>query len=155
MKHGWMKKTHCVLSRDSRQPILQRRGKRFLADDCQPDSSWVPGAVNHGFFRRQLASFRACKLPFAATSEPILLTQNLRERDLTVRSQHLLIAHAAHFLVCCRINIRIRCNDMIANILLDRLLEQQLADAVPEHTEDGFERFSEDFRQKVSSVLAL
>ena len=24
--------------------------------------------------------------------------------------------------------------------------EQQLADAIPEHTEDGFERFSKDFR---------
>ena len=28
-----------------------------------------------------------------------MLTQNLRKRDLTIRSQHLLIAHAAHFLV--------------------------------------------------------
>ena len=44
---------------------------------------------------------------------------------------------------------------MIANILLDRLLEQQLADAIPEHTEDGFERFSEDLRQEVSGILAL
>ena len=33
--------------------------------------------------------------------------------------------------------------------------EQQLADAIPEHTEDGFERFSEDFRQEVSGVFAL
>ena len=46
-------------------------------------------------------------LLYTSTSEPILLTQNLRERDLTIRSQHLLIAHAAHFLVCCRVNVRI------------------------------------------------
>lgn len=37
-----------------------------------------------------------------------MLAQNLRERDLTVRPQHLLIAHAAHFLICCRIDIRVR-----------------------------------------------
>ena len=44
---------------------------------------------------------------------------------------------------------------MIANILLDRLLEQQLADAIPEHTEDGFERFSKDFRQEVACIFTL
>ena len=44
---------------------------------------------------------------------------------------------------------------MIANILLDRLLEQQLADAIPEHTEDGFQRFTKDLGQEVSGVLAL
>ena len=44
---------------------------------------------------------------------------------------------------------------MIANILLDRLLQKQLADAVTEHTENGFQRFTKDLRQKVSSVLAL
>ena len=54
-------------------------------------------SVKRCFFRRQLASFRVCKLPFAATSEPFLLTKHLRERDLTVRLQYLLITHAAHF----------------------------------------------------------
>ena len=44
---------------------------------------------------------------------------------------------------------------MIADVLLDGLLEKQLADAVPEHTEDGFERFSKDFRQEVSGVFTL
>ncbi len=44
---------------------------------------------------------------------------------------------------------------MITDILLDRLLEKQLADAVTEHTEDGFERFSKDFRQEVSGVFTL
>ena len=44
---------------------------------------------------------------------------------------------------------------MITDILLDRLLEKQLADAVTKHTEDGFECFSEDFRQEVSSIFAL
>ena len=101
----------------------------------------------------QLASFRTCKLLFSINSEPFLLTKHLRERDLTVRPQHLLIAHTAHFLVCCRVNIRVRRKDMITNILLDSLLEKQLADAVTEHTEDGFERFSEDFRQEVSFAM--
>ena len=44
---------------------------------------------------------------------------------------------------------------MIADVLLDSLLEKQLANAVTEHTKDRFERFSEDFRQKISGVLAL
>ena len=44
---------------------------------------------------------------------------------------------------------------MIANILLDRLLQKQLADAVTEHTQDGFQRFTEDLRQEVSSVFTL
>ena len=44
---------------------------------------------------------------------------------------------------------------MIANILFHRLLEKQLANAVTEHTKDGFQRFTEDFRQEVSSVFAL
>ena len=44
---------------------------------------------------------------------------------------------------------------MIADVLLDCLLEKQLADAVPEHTEDGFERFSKDLRQEVSGVFTL
>ena len=35
------------------------------------------------------------------------------------------------------------------------LLQKQLADAIPEHTEDGFERFAKDFRQEVSGILAL
>ena len=121
----------------------------------EPDSGWVSRAVKRGFFRRQLASFRACKLLFSVCSEPFLLAQNLRERDLTVCPQHLLIAHAAHFLVCCRINICVRCKDMITDILLNSLLEKQFADAVTEHTEDGFERFTEDLRQEVSGVFAL
>lgn len=44
---------------------------------------------------------------------------------------------------------------MIADVLLDCLLEKQLADAVPEHTEDGFERFAKDLRQEVSGVFTL
>ena len=44
---------------------------------------------------------------------------------------------------------------MITDVLLDSLLQKQLADAVPEHTEDGFERFSEDLRQEVSGIFAL
>ena len=44
---------------------------------------------------------------------------------------------------------------MIADVLLDSLLEKQLADAVSEHTEDGFERFTKDLWQKVSGILAL
>ena len=88
-------------------------------------------------------------------TEPFLLAQNLRERDLTVRLQYLLITHAAHFLVRFCVDICIRCNDMIANILLDRLLEKQLANAIPEHTENSFKRFSKDLRQKVSGILAL
>ena len=35
------------------------------------------------------------------------------------------------------------------------LFEKQLADAVTKHTEDGFERFSEDLRQEVSGIFAL
>lgn len=103
----------------------------------------------------QLASFRTCKLLFSINSEPFLLTKHLRERDLTVRSQHLLIAHATHFLVCCRVNIRVRRKDVIADVLLNSLLEQQLADAIPEHTENGFERFTKDLWQKVSGIFAL
>ncbi len=44
---------------------------------------------------------------------------------------------------------------MIANILLDSLFQKQFADAVTEHTEDGFERFTKDLRQEVSGILAL
>ena len=88
-------------------------------------------------------------------SEPFLLPKHLRKRDLAVCPQHLLIAHAAHFLVCCRVNIRVRSEDMIANVLLDCLLEQELPHAVAEHTEDGFERFTKDLRQEVSGVFAL
>ncbi len=44
---------------------------------------------------------------------------------------------------------------MIADVLLDSLLQKQFADAVPEHTEDGFERFSKDFWQKVPGIFAL
>ena len=44
---------------------------------------------------------------------------------------------------------------MIADILLDSLLEKQLADAITEHTEDGFERFSKDFRQEVACIFTL
>jgi len=41
---GW-RKPHCVLSRNSRQPVLQRRRTRFLADDHRPDFSRIPCAV--------------------------------------------------------------------------------------------------------------
>ena len=44
---------------------------------------------------------------------------------------------------------------MIANILLDSLFQKQLADAVTEHTEDGFQRLAENLRQEVSSIFAL
>ena len=74
---------------------------------------------------------------------------------MSVCSQYLLIAHAAHFLVCCRVNIRVRRKDVIADVLLDSLLEKQLANAVTKHTEDSFQRFSEDFRQEVSGIFAL
>ena len=84
-----------------------------------------------------------------------MLPQNLRERDLSICPQYLLIAHAAHFLVCRCINVCIRRNDMITDVLLNSLLQKQLADAIPEHTEDGFERFSEDLRQEVSGIFAL
>ena len=57
--------------------------------------------------RMQLASFRTCKLLFSINSEPFLLTKHLRERDLTVRPQHLLIAFPAHLLVRLRVDIRI------------------------------------------------
>ena len=84
-----------------------------------------------------------------------MLTQNLRERDLSICPQYLLIAHTAHFLVCCRVNIRVRRKDVIADVLLDSLFQKQFADAVTKHTEDSFQRFSEDFRQEVSGVFAL
>ena len=84
-----------------------------------------------------------------------MLPQNLRERDLSICPQYLLIAHAAHFLICCRIDIRVRRKDVIADVLLDRLFQKQLADAVTEHAEDGFERFAEDFWQEVSGIFAL
>ena len=44
---------------------------------------------------------------------------------------------------------------MIADVLLDSLLEKQLANAVTEHTEAGFERFTKDLRQEVSGVFTL
>ena len=49
---AWMagrRKPHCVLSRNTGQPVLQRRGARFLADDRQPDYDRISGAVkcNH------------------------------------------------------------------------------------------------------------
>ena len=65
-----------------------------------------------------------------------MLTQNLWKRDLTVCPQHLLIAHTAHFLVCCRVNIRVRRKDVIADVLLDSLFQKQFANAVTKHTED-------------------
>ena len=102
----------------------------------RPDSGWISGAVKCGLFRRQRASFQTCKLLFSVSSEPFLLTKHLRERDLTVRLQYLLITHAAHFLVCCRVNIRVRRKDVIADVLLDSLSQKQFADAVTEHIED-------------------
>ena len=79
----------------------------ILLGHHRPNSGWISGAVKCRLFRRQLASFSACKLFFSVSSKPFLLTKHLRERDLTIRPQHLLIAHTAHFLVCCRVNIRI------------------------------------------------
>ena len=70
-----------------------------------------------------------------------MLTQNLWKRDLTVCPQHLLIAHTAHFLVCCRVNIRVRRKDVIADVLLDSLFQKQFADAVTKHTEDTAAQF--------------
>ncbi len=84
-----------------------------------------------------------------------MLPKHLWERDLAVRPQHLLITFAAHLLVRLRVDICVRSKDMIADILLDGLLEKQLANTVPEHTEDGFERFTKDLWQKVSGILAL
>ena len=75
-----------------------------------------------------------------------MLPKHLRKRDLTVRPQHLLIAFPTHLLICLRIDIRVRSKDMIADVLLDSLLQKQLADTIPEHTEDCLQRFTEDFR---------
>ena len=44
---------------------------------------------------------------------------------------------------------------MIADVLLDSLLQKQLADTIPEHTEDCLQRFTKDLRQEVSGILAL
>ena len=44
---------------------------------------------------------------------------------------------------------------MIADVLLDSLLQKQLADTITEHTEDGLQRFTKDLRQEVPSILAL
>ena len=44
---------------------------------------------------------------------------------------------------------------MIADVLLDSLLQKQLADTIPEHTEDCLQRFTKDFRQEVSGVFTL
>ena len=84
-----------------------------------------------------------------------MLPQNLWERDLTVCPKHLLITSAAHLLVGLRIDVRVRSKDVIADVLLNSLLQKQLADAVTKHTEDGLDRFSEDFRQEVSGIFAL
>ena len=84
-----------------------------------------------------------------------MLPKHLWERDLAVRPQHLLIAFSAHLLVRLRVDICVRSKDMIADILLNGLLQKQLANAVPKHTEDGFERFTKDLWQKVSGILAL
>ena len=74
---------------------------------------------------------------------------------MTIRSQYLLIAHAAHLLVRLRVNIRVRSKNMIADVLLDRLFQKQLANAVTEHTKDRFKRLAEDLRQKITCVFAL
>ena len=39
------------------------------ADNRPSDSGWISGAVKRRFFRRQLASFSACKLLFSVSSE--------------------------------------------------------------------------------------
>ena len=77
---------------------------------------------------------------------PAFLPKHLWERDLAVRPQHLLIAFSAHLLVGLCVDVRVRSKDVIADVLLDSLLQKQLADAIPEHAEDGFERFAEDLR---------
>ena len=41
---------------------------------------------------------------------------------------------------------------MVADVLFNGLLQKQLADAIPEHTEDGFQRFTKDLGQEVSGV---
>ena len=84
-----------------------------------------------------------------------LLPKHLRKRDLAVRPQHLLIAFSAHLLVRLRVDIRVRSKDVIADVLLDCLLEKQLADTIPEHTEDCLQRFTKDLRQEVSGVFTL
>ena len=84
-----------------------------------------------------------------------MLPKHLRKRDLTVRPQYLLIAFSAHLLVRLRVDIRVRSENMIADVLLDSLLQKQLADTIPEHTEDCLQRFTKDLRQEVSSVFTL
>ena len=64
-----MKKTVLCPFTRFRTAVLQRGGSRFLADDRQPDFDRISSAVKRRFFRRQLASFSACKLFFSANSE--------------------------------------------------------------------------------------
>ena len=63
------RKPHRIFSQNSRQPVLQRRRTRFLADDHRPDFGRIPCAVKRRFFRKQLASFQACKLLFSVNAE--------------------------------------------------------------------------------------
>ena len=84
-----------------------------------------------------------------------LLPKHLWERDLAVRPQHLLIAFSAHLLVRLRVDICVRRENMIADVLLDSLLQKQLADTIPEHTEDCLQRFTEDLRQEISGIFTL
>ena len=154
-----------ILLMPHRQPLLH---ELFAALGIDADAHWVARRhsiltaqranncpVKRCFFRLQLASFSACKLFFSVNSESFLLTKHLRKRDLTICPKHLLIAFPAHLLVRLRVDICVRSKDMVADILLDGLLEKQLANAVTEHTEDGFQRFAEDLRQEVSGILTL
>ena len=84
-----------------------------------------------------------------------MLPKHLWKRDLPIRPQHLLIAFSAHLLVGLCVDVRVRSEDVIADVLLNSLLQKQLADAISEHTENGFKRFAEDLRQEISSIFTL
>ena len=116
---------HTVWMEDA---VWQRVQEHYKSDGCSTQNEFVAKAILFycGYLQSEYAGDflpkilgetleailsmfgdRIGKLLFSVCSEPFLLAQNLRERDLTVCPQHLLIAHTAHFLVCCRINIRI------------------------------------------------
>ena len=104
---------------------------------------------------RQRARFSPCTLLSSVSSEPFRLPQHLWKGNLSIRPQHLLIAHAAHLLIRRGINIRITGENVVHHIVFHGLLEQQPADAVAEHTKDRFKRLAEDLRQKITCVFAL
>ena len=132
----------------------------FLFFGCRP----FAGQHFHTFARSDVFHIAACAFsPKKAgfldqprhALQPFLLPQHLWKRDLSIRPQYLLIAFSAHLLVRLRVNIRVRSKNVIADVLLNRLLEKQFTDTIPEHTEDGFERFSKDFRQEVACIFTL